>query len=341
MGSGMVFMNCLSRPDATTVWPILEVAVELRAETVQSCHAGRTAGIESGMQNTPRPRRSVLYVPASNAKALAKLPELACDAVIFDLEDSVAPGEKQAAREALRAHFSQPRQGKAERIIRINALASEWGPDDLAAACDCQPDAILLPKVNAPRDIQDLDDALDEPDVDIAIWAMIETPKAMLNLGPLAEFGRDRAARLTCFVAGTNDLAKEAGVLLTPDRRYLAPYLAQMVMAARAGGLDILDGPRNDFKDLDGFAAECAEAAAMGFDGKTLIHPSQITAANAAFAPSAAALAEAEAIRTAFAASENAGKGVISLDGRMVERLHLAQAETLLARAAAIKDSQS
>lgn len=292
------------------------------------------------MQTPSRPRRSVLYVPASNAKALAKLPQLACDTVIFDLEDAVAPDEKQAAREALRQHFSQPRQGSTERIIRINALASEWGPDDLAAACDCQPDAILLPKVNTPRDIQDLDDALDEPDVDIAIWAMIETPKAMLNLGALAEFGRDRAARLRCFVAGTNDLAKEGGILLTPDRRYLAPYLAQMVMAARAGGLDVIDGPRNDFSDAQAFAAECREAAAMGFDGKTLIHPAQIEAANAAFAPSAEQLAEAEAIRTAFAEPQNAAKGVLSLNGRMVERLHLEQAERLLARAAAIKETQ-
>jgi citrate lyase subunit beta/citryl-CoA lyase len=293
------------------------------------------------MQHASRPRRSVLYVPAINAKALAKLPELACDAVIFDLEDSVAPAEKQAAREALRVHFSQPYQGKAERIIRINALSSEWGADDVAAACDCRPDAILLPKVNTPRDIQDLDDALDEPDSDIAIWAMIETPKAVLNLGAMAEFGLNRAARLACFVAGTNDLAKETGVLVTPDRRYLAPYLAQMVLAARAGGLDILDGPCNDFRNADALAAECREAAAMGFDGKTLIHPGQIEAANTIFAPAAAAVAEAEAIRTAFALPENAGKGVISIDGRMVERLHLAQAEKLLARAAAIGGKQA
>ncbi len=282
------------------------------------------------------PRRSVLYVPANNAKALAKLAGLACDAVIFDLEDAVAPTGKAAAREALRDHFRTTPDAPHERIIRINPLASEWGAEDLLAACACRPDAVLVPKVNTPRDIQEVDDALDQADADIAIWAMIETPKAILNLGPIAEFGRDGAARLKCLVAGTNDLAKEIGLTATPDRRYLAPYLAQMVVAARAGGLTMLDGPANDFRDLDAFAAQCREAANMGFDGKTLIHPAQIEAANAAFAPSAEALDDARKITAAFALPENAGKGVISLDGRMVERLHLAQAEALLAKAAAI-----
>jgi len=283
-----------------------------------------------------RPRRSVLYVPASNPKALAKLPELACDAVIFDREDAIAPGEKDAAREALRDHFKANPASPKERVIRINPLASEWGTEDLLAACACRPDAILVPKVNTPRDIQDVDEALDEVDADLKIWAMIETPKAILNLGHIAELARDRGARLSCFVAGTNDLAKEIGLKVTPDRRYLSPYLAQIVVAARAGGIDVLDGPRNDFRDLQAFAAECAEAAGFGFDGKTLIHPAQIEPANAAFAPDPAALSEAEKIRAAFALPENAGKGVISLDGRMVERLHLTQAERLLAKAAAI-----
>ena len=168
---------------------------------------------------------------------------------------------------------------------------------------------------------------------------MVETPKAMLNLGAFAEFGRDRAARLDCFVAGTNDLVKETGVLATPDRRYLAPWLMQMVLAARAGGLDVLDGVSNDFRDHDAFARECAEAAAMGFDGKTLIHPAQIAPALEAFSPSAEAVSEAEAIRAAFALPESAGKGVISVGGRMVERLHLAQAERLLARAGRLQEA--
>lgn len=281
-----------------------------------------------------RPRRAVLFVPASNEKAIAKLSSLACDAVIFDLEDAVAPEAKAAARERLKAWFAARPKGGPECVIRVNPLASEWGRDDLAAACECAPDAVLLPKVDTPRDIHDVDDALDEaaaPD-DLKLWIMIETPKAMLNIGALAEFGRDRAARLDCFVAGTNDLVKDTGVLATPDRRYIMPWLLQMVLAARAGGLDILDGVSNDFRDLDAFARECAEGAAMGFDGKTLIHPAQIGPALSAFSPSADAIAEAEAVRSAFALPENAGKGVISIDGRMVERLHLAQAERLLAK---------
>lgn len=282
------------------------------------------------------PRRSVLYVPASNAKALAKLAELPVDAVIFDLEDAVAPDDKQAAREALRNWFGAAAKPPFERIIRINALATEWGTEDLLAACACRPDAILLPKVNTPREILELDEALDQTDADIAIWAMIETAKAVLNLGAIAEFGRDGAARLQCMVAGTNDLAKEIGLTVTPDRRYLAPYLARTVAAARAGSLTALDGPCNDFRNLEQFAAEAREAANMGFDGKTLIHPAQIEPANAIFAPTPEAVAEARAIKAAFARPENAGKGVIALDGRMVERLHLDQAERLLAKADAI-----
>ena len=281
-----------------------------------------------------RPRRAVLFVPASNEKAMAKLSSLACDAVIFDLEDSVATEAKAAARERLRAWFAARPKDGPECVIRVNPLASEWGSDDLAAVCACASDAVLLPKVNTPRDIHDFDDALDETDApdNLKLWIMVETPKAMLNIGALAEFGRDRAARLDCFVAGTNDLVKDTGVLATPDRRYVMPWLLQMVLAARAGGLDVLDGVGNDFRDLDAFARECAEGAAMGFDGKTLIHPAQIEPALAAFSPSAEAIVQAEAIRSAFARPENAGKGVISIDGRMVERLHLAQAERLLAR---------
>jgi citrate lyase subunit beta/citryl-CoA lyase len=282
-----------------------------------------------------RPRRAVLFVPATNEKALAKLPSLACDAVIFDLEDSVAPEAKAGARERLRAWFAaRPKQGP-ECIIRVNPLTSEWGTEDLLAARACAPDAILLPKVDTPRDIHDFDDALDEADApeNLKLWIMVETPKAMLNIGALAEFGRNRAARLDCFVAGPNDLIKDTGVLATPDRRYIVPWLLQMVLAARAGGLDVLDGVSNNFSDMDAFALECAEGAAMGFDGKTLIHPAQIEPALKAFSPSAEAVADAKAIRAAFALPENAAKGVISIGGRMVERLHLAQAERLLARA--------
>lgn len=285
-----------------------------------------------------RPRRSVLYVPASNDKALAKIAQLFCDAVIIDLEDAVAPADKIAARDKLAGIFANRPARRCEMVVRVNALASEWGADDLLAAAKFEPDGILLSKVATPRDVLEVGDVLDDnfaPD-SVKLWAMIETPKALLNIGAIAELGRDPASRLNCFVAGTNDLAKDTGVLATPDRRYLVPWLMQMVLAARAGGLDMLDGVANDFRDLDAFARECAEGAAMGFDGKTLIHPAQIEAANRAFAPSTQALAEAQLVKDAFSLAENAGKGVISLNGRMVERLHLAQAEKLLAKAAAI-----
>lgn len=287
---------------------------------------------------TYRPRRSVLYVPASNDKALAKIAQLACDAIIIDLEDAVAPADKIAARAKLAGIFANRPNERCEMVVRINALASAWGADDLLAAAGCEADGILLPKVDTPRDLLEAGDVLDDnfaPD-SVKLWAMIETPKALLNIGAIAELGRDPASRLNCFVAGTNDLVKETGILATPDRRYLVPWLMQMVLAARAGGIDMLDGVSNDFRNLDAFTQECAEAAAMGFDGKSLIHPAQIEAANLAFAPSAEAVAEARSVKEAFALAENAGKGVIALNGRMVERLHLAQAEKLLAKAAAI-----
>ena len=283
----------------------------------------------------PRPRRSVLYVPAVNEKALAKTAALACDCVVVDLEDSVASSQKVAARERLKAFFEGREPGGREWIIRVNALSSEWGEDDLRCARQCRPDAILIPKVDTARDLLEANDLLDEEEArpSLWLWAMIETPRAMLNIGSIAQLGRDRGARLACLVAGTNDLAKETGVRVTSERRQLLPYLAQMVLAARAGGLDALDGVSNNFSDLDAFAAECAQGRDMGFDGKTLIHPAQIDPANAAFSPSAPELAEALAIRAAFALPGNETKGVISIDGRMVERLHLDMAERLLAKA--------
>jgi citrate lyase subunit beta/citryl-CoA lyase len=285
-----------------------------------------------------RLRRSVLYVPASNDKALAKLASLSCDAVVIDLEDAVAPGEKAAAREKLTKILGNRPAGVREMVVRVNALSSEWGVDDIAAAIACAPDGILLPKLETPRDVQEASDMLDKAGVPetLQLWAMVETPRGLMNLGAIAELGRDGASRLSCLVAGTNDLAAMTGVLATPERRYLTPWLMEMVLAARAGGLDILDGVSNDFRNLDAFAAECGEGAAMGFDGKTLIHPAQIAPAEAAFSPSPAALAEAERIVAAFKLPENAGKGVIGLDGRMVELLHCARAERLLAKAAMI-----
>jgi citrate lyase subunit beta/citryl-CoA lyase len=278
-------------------------------------------------------------MPASNERALAKIASLACDAVVIDLEDSVAPADKAAARDRLAAILAALPARRCEIVVRINPLASEWGADDLAAAAKAEPDGILLPKVDTPREILEAGDLLDDnfaPD-SVKLWAMVETPRALLNIGAIAELGRDPASRLACFVAGTNDLAKSTGVLATPDRRYLMPWLLQLVLAARAGGLDVIDGVANDFRDLEALGRECAEAAAMGFDGKSLIHPAQIEPANRAFMPASEALAAARAVRDAFALPENAGKGVIALDGRMVERLHLAQAEKLLAKAAAVR----
>jgi len=283
-----------------------------------------------------RPRRSVLYVPANNAKALAKLESIACDAVIVDLEDSIGPDAKGEAREAMRAFLSAGRPAGKEVLVRINALSTEWGSEDLLAARAVNPDGIVLPKVDHPRDILEADEALEQTDAgqEMKLWAMIETPKSILNLGPIAELGRDRAARLSCLIAGTNDIVKDTGIRPGEGRCNLAPFLMQMVMAARAGGLDVLDGVYNDFRDAEGFAAECAAGSDMGFDGKTLIHPSQVEPANAAFSPSGEEVAEAKAIVAAFALAQNRGKGVIRIDGRMVERLHLAQAEKTLAKVA-------
>jgi citrate lyase subunit beta / citryl-CoA lyase len=285
----------------------------------------------------PRLRRSVLYMPASNERALLKSASLACDAVIFDLEDAVAQEEKEAARERLRDFLQGGGRPDCEIVIRINPLSSEWGTEDFLAARACRPDAVLLPKVEGPRDILDADAALDETDASrtLRLWAMVETPRGILNAGPIAELGRDPAARLSCLVAGTNDLAKETRVT---GRANLLPWLMQIVLAARAGNLTALDGVSNDFRDADAFARECTEARAMGFDGKTLIHPSQIGPANAIFSPSEEEIAEAEAVVAEFAREENRFRGVVSLNGRMVERLHLEQAEALLKKAREIKE---
>lgn len=283
------------------------------------------------MIRTFRPRRSVLYVPASNNRALAKAASLDADAIIFDLEDAVAPDVKENAREALREYFLTYPQTKAERVVRINGLASEWGAEDLLAARACRPDAILLPKVETPQDVTGVVEILEETDASegIRLWAMIETPRGILNADEIAELGLRSTARLECFVIGTNDISKETG---TKGRGALMPWLMQVLLCAKAGKLDIIDGVYNDFSDLDGFAAECTEAVRMGFDGKSLIHPSQIETANTSFLPDATSVAEARLIVEAFSNRENLDKGVTSLNGKMVERLHLEMAKKLLAK---------
>lgn len=293
------------------------------------------------MNKTPhhrplRLRRSVLSVPAGNGRALEKSVSLACDAIIFDLEDSILPEKKAEARSALLAHFSTlDRTGGCEHIIRVNALSGAYGMADLEAALVCRPDAILLPKVCAPQDILDVADVLSEADAgeDLRLWAMIETAAAILNIAAIAETGRTRGGRLDCFVVGLNDLRSETGVADLPGRPFLVPWLMQVIAAGRASGLDVIDSVYNDFRDLAAFSAECEQGRLMGFDGKMLIHPAQIAPANSAYGVSRGDVERARAIVSAFDAPENAGKGALNLDGRMVERLHADQAECLLAKA--------
>jgi len=285
-----------------------------------------------------RLRRSVLCVPADNARALAKVAALACDAVIYDLEDAVLPDNKILARDMLAAHLKQDHRSDIEIVIRINSLASGLSEQDLAAMLALAPDAILMPKVESPQDIQTVVDVLSENDAPdtLRLWAMIETPRGVLNAAAIAETGRTRGGRLDCFVPGLNDLRKETGVAALPGRTYLVPWLMQVLLAARSCGLDVIDAVFNDFRDGAGFAAECRQGRDMGFDGKMLIHPAQIGPANDCFGVDEAALAEARSIIDAFALSENADKAVIHLNGLMVERLHLDQALRLAARADAI-----
>lgn len=298
------------------------------------------------MNRTPhhhplRLRRSVLSVPAANARALAKSALLDCDAIIFDLEDSVLPEKKAEARAALVEHFATlDRSSGCEHVIRINPLDGPDGVLDLEAVLDCMPDAVLLPKVCEPQDVLTVADWLSEAGTDDGprLWAMIETAAGLLNLAPLAETGRTHGGRLDCLVVGLNDLRKETGIADIPGRPFLVPLLLQVVVAARAAGLDVIDAVFNDFSDTDGLEAECRQGRHMGFDGKMLIHPAQIAAANAAYGVTEAEGAEALAIVAAFAAPENAGKAVVNLAGRMVEKLHAEQAGRLLAKADLINE---
>ncbi|MFB2551424.1 HpcH/HpaI aldolase/citrate lyase family protein [Ensifer soli] len=283
-----------------------------------------------------RLRRSVLSVPAINPRALAKAPGLSCDAVIYDLEDSVAIEGKREARAALAAHFASTPKGPQERIIRINEMGSEAAAADLALMAECRPDAVLLPKVESPGTVQAAADWLAENDLGdtLRLWAMIETPRGVLNAGAIAEAGRTFGGGLDCLVVGLNDLRKETRVRPLPGRTYLVPWLMQVLLAARGSGLDAIDAVFNAHTDKDGFEADCRQGAEMGFDGKMLIHPDQIAPANRHFGVDPQRLAEAQAIVSAFALPENAGKAVIDLAGRMVERLHLEEATATAARAA-------
>jgi citrate lyase subunit beta/citryl-CoA lyase len=288
-----------------------------------------------------QPRRSVLYVPADKPRAIAKARTLPIDAVIFDLEDSVAPEAKAAAREALREALVEPLS--CEVAVRVNGLDTDWATEDILAAVAAGAGAVLVPKAEGPAAIRAVAEALDQADALDAteIWAMIETPKALLHLPAIAALAEDVEVPLAVFLIGANDLSLATRVPESEERAAFVPWFMQIVAAARAHGVDVIDSPLGAFRDLGRLEAECRQARALGMDGKQLIHPAQVEIANRIFAPTAAERERAEAVVAAFARPENSGKGVIALDGRMVERLHLMEAERVLVLAAAIADREA
>ncbi|WP_374527513.1 CoA ester lyase [Novosphingobium sp.] len=283
---------------------------------------------------TFRPRRSALYLPASNAKALAKARTLPADVVILDLEDAVAPEFKAEARAAAVAAVAEGGFGTRELVVRANGLTTEWGRDDLAAISAAGPDAVLVPKVSSPAEVRAYDALLANAPERMKLWVMIETCACVPQLDAIAACAAD--TRLAGFVMGTNDLAKAMRAQLRPGRAPFLPVLTLAVAAARAHGLIVLDGVCNEFRDMDVFRAEADQGLEWGFDGKTLIHPDQIDVCNAVFTPSEAEVSWARAVAEAFELPENAGKGAIKVAGKMVELLHLDQAHRVLALVAAV-----
>jgi len=281
-----------------------------------------------------RPRRSVLYMPGSNARALDKARTLAADGLIFDLEDAVAPDAKAAAREQVGAALQAGGYGGRETVIRVNALATPWGHADLAAAAQAGADAVLIPKVESADAVRQALAVLDEAGApaDLPLWCMMETPRAMLHAEAIAA----AHPRVACLVMGTSDLAKDLHAAHTPERLPMITALGLCLLAARACGVAILDGVHLDLEDDAGFAASCRQGAELGFDGKTLIHPKQIGPANQAFAPDAEALTRARRIIEAHEQAARAGQGVVVVDGRLVENLHVAEARRLVQLAEAI-----
>ena len=282
------------------------------------------------------PRRSVLYMPGANDKALEKAKTIPCDAIIFDTEDSVSPDMKAVAREKVAAAVRSGEYGSRELTIRINGLETAWWRDDLESAADAAPAAVVVPKVNSADDVALVEAVLDASDhaANTEIWAMLETPMAVERAVEIAT----ASDRLTVLVMGTNDLAKELRAGLVPGRHPLLWGLGRCVNAARFAGKVILDGVYNDVKNPEGFAAECAQGAEMGFDGKTLIHPSQVEPCNEAYSPSAAEIEHAGRVIEAFEAAVAEGKGVVTVDGRMIENLHVENARRALAIAAVIAE---
>lgn len=291
------------------------------------------------MSRTVRPRRSVLYMPGANTRALEKARTLPADALIFDLEDAVAPEAKEVARGNVVLAAESRAYGKREIAIRCNGLATAWGEADIAAIATSGADAILVPKVESAAEVTHVVSLLDSAGAPttMAVWAMMETPKGILRAEEIA----GAHPRLALFVMGTNDLVKDMRARHTPMRLPMVTALGLGMLAARAYGLTILDGVYNDIQDSEGFRAVCQQGLEMGFDGKTLIHPSQVEPCNEVFAPSSAELEMAGKIVAAFKAAQAEGKGVVTVDGRMIENLHVEQAERALALASAIKELQA
>ena len=290
------------------------------------------------MSDRFRPRRSALYMPGSKPRALEKARGLPADVLILDLEDAVIPAEKASARRIVAEAVRARAYGRREVVIRINGLETQWGDDDLAAAAECRPDAILVPKVSAVSDLGDVELRLkDTGGEDVALWAMIETPQGVLRIREIAR----SSPGLACLVTGTNDLAAELHAADTPDRAPVIPALAACLLAARANEIAILDGVYNAFRDLEGLRTECLQGRQMGFDGKTLIHPGQLAIANEVFGPSAAEIETARRHLAAFETAEAAGQGVGVVDGRIVENLHAVSARRVLAQAEAIRAQEA
>ncbi|GAA3863020.1 (3S)-malyl-CoA thioesterase [Celeribacter arenosi] len=277
--------------------------------------------------SSTRPYRSALYIPGSKERALEKAKGLACDAILFDLEDAVAPEAKVAARTLLAQTIKSGGYGNRAKIVRVNGFDTEWGRDDVAAFVGADIDGILLPKVDSGAMVEELAQAIP----DVPLWAMMETPLGMLNAAEIAAH-----PRLTGFVMGTNDLAKDLNTRFRADRQPLLTGLGLCVIAAKAHGVVVLDGVYNAFKDDDGLRAECEQGRDFGMDGKTLIHPAQLDIANEVFAPTEAEIDLAQRQITAFEAAQAAGEGVAVVDGKIVENLHIVTARATLAKHDAI-----
>lgn len=283
--------------------------------------------------STYRPRRSVLYMPAANERALEKAKDIQADALIFDLEDAVAPDSKEVAREQACAAAASSEYGNRELTIRCNGLDTPWGKDDVLAAAAAGPAAVVIPKVDGSSYLDEISELLNQGGAPSStqIWAMVETPIGILHVEEIA-----RHERMSVMVMGTNDMAKELRASITADRRALLPYLAMCLLSARAAGVAILDGVYNDIKDESGFKDVCVQGAEMGFDGKTLIHPNQVAPTNEIFSPSLDELDFYRRIIEEFEAAEKDGRGVLTVDGKMIENLHVDEARRALAVADAI-----